>query len=62
MERETGLEPANGLWRALRLATDGDEKWLARRYRGEPQTIEVEDVWHFEAAREYGPERVGTDE
>jgi hypothetical protein len=26
MERETGLEPANGLWRALRLATDGDEK------------------------------------
>ena len=35
---------------------------LARRYRGEPQTREVDDVWQCEAAREYGPGRVGTDE
>ena len=57
-----GLEPTNGLWRALCLATDGDEKDSTARYCREPQTIEVDDVWQFEAAREYGPGRVGTDE
>jgi hypothetical protein len=31
-------------------------------YCGKPQTMEVDDVWQFEAAREYGPGRVGTDE
>jgi hypothetical protein len=32
------------------------------RYCGEPQTMEVDDVWQYEAVREYGPERVGIDE
>jgi hypothetical protein len=35
------------------------------RYRdivGAPQTTKVDDVWQYEAAREYGPGRVGTDE
>jgi len=31
-------------------------------YCGEPQTMEVDDVWQCEAVREYGPGRVGTDE
>ena len=62
MERETGLEPANGLWRALSLATDGDEKDSTAQYCGAPQTMKVDDVWQYEAAREYGPGRVGTDE
>ena len=38
------------------------QRWMktgARaRYLGSPGRSEVEDVWHYEAAREYGPERV----
>jgi hypothetical protein len=45
-----------------RLATDGDEKESISRYCGAPQTTKVDDVWQYEAAREYGPGRVGTDE
>jgi len=40
----------------------GMKNGVTARYCGEPQTIEVDDVWQFEAAREYGPGRVGTDE
>jgi hypothetical protein len=32
------------------------------RYFEEPPTMEVDDVWQYDAVREYGPERVGTDE
>jgi hypothetical protein len=32
------------------------------RYREEPPTMEVDDVWKYEAVREYGPGPVRTDE
>jgi hypothetical protein len=45
------------------LATDGDENWLEGEiFLKSRQTMEVDDVWQYEAIREYGPERVGTDE
>jgi hypothetical protein len=37
-------------------------KSLMPGYCGKPQTMEVDDVWFYEAVREYGPGRVGTDE
>jgi hypothetical protein len=44
------------------LPQTGMKSGSVQRYREEPQTIEVDDVWQLEAAREYGPGRVGTDE
>jgi hypothetical protein len=63
VQRETGFEPAkNRRWGAP-LATDGDENWLEGEiFLKSRQTMEVDDVWQYEAIREYGPERVGTDE
>ena len=57
-----GIEPPNRLWRALRLATDGDENGLYGGILREPQTMEADGVWQCEAAAEYGPGRVGTEE
>jgi hypothetical protein len=39
------------------MKTGSKERYLKSR-----QTMEVDDVWQYEAIREYGPERVGTDE
>jgi hypothetical protein len=55
------LEPANEGWRALRLATDGDENGAWMRDIHSCKRWRPLMVWHYEAVRECGPERVGTD-
>ena len=55
MERETGLEPANSLWRE---PDSSPQMGIKRAIVKEPRTTEADDVWQCEAAREYGPGRV----
>jgi len=52
-------------WAMARTAVWPQTGMKRNRYRdivGAPQTTKVDDVWQYEAAREYGPGRVGTDE
>jgi hypothetical protein len=62
MEREMGLEPTNGYGAHYVWPQTGMKTGLMPGYCREPQTMEVDDVWQYEAVHEYFAGRVGTDE
>ena len=59
LEREMGLEPTNSYGAHSVCPQTGMKTGVASGYRGEPRTIEVDDVWQYKSRPRIWPETRG---